>query len=350
MTGAGLLSVALLSRCSRAGQVPGLPARSARAGPAGSPAPSSYRTAFEPCRRTLPVLVAARLVPMRRRRIVPLRDALAVASMPRDVSGRRDCSPCAARRARLRRTIVVAMRRLVVLYWGAAVRPVFRFAIAFRRIGSSSAAAPRRIRRLRAAGAGQSAGLRRHVRGGTPPFRSSAAASWSCARSWAAPRFRAHAPAAVSRFEVRGWTRLLPSSCPWLGCAASPRARCAWTVRCCCRLPKPRVGSGSHAADSSVVSLRFAPTLERSISSCGQRFVEEAAIRRPSPVGADRGRGASHSDRHVRCAPSGCAACGSPALFPGPPMRTWRRRPAVTDGCPAAARARLSKDRCFPAI
>ena len=202
MTGAGLLSVALLSRCSRAGHVPGLPARSARAGPAGSPAPSSYGTAFEPCRRTLSAFGCR----------APRAGA---ASSHRSASGctrRRRHAACRLRPARLfavrcaarpvasdDRPRDAASRRAVLVRRGAALCSVSR--LRFDESARRAAAAPRRIGRLRATGAGQSAGLRRHVRGGAPPFLSSATALWSCACSRAAPRFRAHAPARDSSFR-----------------------------------------------------------------------------------------------------------------------------------------------------
>lgn len=273
------------------------------------------------------------LVPVRRRRIVPLRDALAVASVPRAVSGRRDCSPrvCAPRPvASDDRRRDAASRRAALLRRGAASCSVsrWRFDESARR-ASAYGAAPRSRCRLVVCRAASSRAWRRSSRllyfGGCVVVLR------------AFPRGTARCSVRQSRFlvfEVPGWRVLLRGSRPWLSWTASPPARRAWNVRGCCRLPKPRVGSGSHAVDFSVVSLRSGPGLERCISSCGRRLVEGAAIRRPSRTGAGRARGGSHRDRGGRCAPSGCAACQRPAAprrcSQGRRMRTWRRRPAVT--------------------
>ena len=68
--------------------------------------------------------------------------------------------------------------------------------------------------------------------------------------------------------------------------------------------------------------------------SCGQRSFEGAAIRRPSPTGAGRARGVSHRDRGGTMHAIGMRGVpttrSSPALFAGPPRRTWRRRPSPT--------------------
>lgn len=181
---------------------------------------------------------------------------------------------------------------------GAASCSVSR--IAFRPIGSSCrASVPRRIGRLRASGAGQSVGLRRHVRGGAPrrslPQRLRGGLAAVLARHCSIRR-----SCASRGFSFRG-PRMDRSSTQFVSVV---RLRCPAT-RAVCR--------GTHATDSPVVALRSGPALGRSISSYGRRLVEGAAIRRPSLTGAGRARGGSHRDRGGRCAPSGCAACQRPA-------------------------------------
>ena len=143
------------------------------------------------CRRWLP-----RVVPVRRRRIVLLREVLAVASVPRAVFGRRGCSPRAARLAPFRRTIRrrdAASRRVAIVRRGAARVP-FRDGVSTNRL----------VVRFRASALwsgsaqpvpGQSAGLCRHraailrsllrrLRGGlTPVLRRHPPIARSCARA-----------------------------------------------------------------------------------------------------------------------------------------------------------------------
>ena len=321
-------SLTLLASRARAGS----PGRSARVGPAGSPAPSSRGTSVEPCRRTLPALVGA-----------PSCRCGGVASFRFGMHSPSLRAACRLRPARLfaarwaprlvasddRRRDAVS-RRAALLGRGAASCSVsrWRFDESARR-ASAYGAAPRSRCRLVCRAASSRAWrrssrllcfggcvvvLRAFPRGTARLGAPCASRDFSFSRSPGGAFFYGvHVPGSVGPpRHPRG----VPGT---YAVAAGCRSRASGRDR---TRSIPRLCRFGPARRSSVPS-----PLAGAVSLKVRRFGAVSDRRRPCSWWISPRPWRTMRAVGMRGVPT---TSSSPALFAGPPMRTWRRRPAVT--------------------